>query len=160
MLISDRQAARKQQDSQQETAIDGVRRHSDLRRRSFGTRPTHGARAVATFGTRRARDWQTVSVTDPPAGGRLTNAELANLAALLARFASYDLDQFEHWRFETPYGAAYLTLAMKPLPETSDEQYTTIWPLPAHLRGQPQSAESQQTSEAEPSQRGKGRQQT
>jgi hypothetical protein len=72
-------------------------------------------------------------VTAPLPGGRLSDAELIELASLLARFAVHDLDQFEHWRLVMPYGAACVTMAVRPVDGVADELYTTIWPPPDHL---------------------------
>lgn len=73
-------------------------------------------------------------MTDLPFGLPLTNGELRKLAELLARYASHDLDQFEYWRLESPYGPVYLTMSRRPFPGTSDDAYAAVWPLPPHLQ--------------------------
>lgn len=72
-------------------------------------------------------------MTTPPPGGPLNNEELRTLSELLARFATHGLDQFSHWRVETPHGAAYINISNGG-PDGPEEAYTTIWPLPDHLQ--------------------------
>src|SRR5689334_21399805 len=72
-----------------------------------------------------------VESVDP--GGRLSDAEVRELARLLARFAAHDLDQWEQWRIDSPYGPVYLVVTRELEPGWSDETFTRIWPLPAHL---------------------------
>jgi hypothetical protein len=67
-------------------------------------------------------------------GGRLTDAELGELARLLARYTSHDLDQWENWRIETSYGPVYLLLTREVMPGWPEEEaFTTVWPLPPRL---------------------------
>ncbi|MBG6139462.1 hypothetical protein [Longispora fulva] len=66
-------------------------------------------------------------------GERLSDAELGELARLLARFASHDLDQWENWRVHTPHGPVYVTMTNALMAGCSDEAFTTIWPLPPRL---------------------------
>jgi hypothetical protein len=75
-----------------------------------------------------------VDTVDP--GGRLTDAELGELARLLARYAANDLDQWENWRIETSHGPVYLLLTRMVMPGWPEEgAFTTVWPLPPHLAG-------------------------
>jgi hypothetical protein len=67
------------------------------------------------------------------ASGRLTDGELRQLAELLFRYASHDLDQFEHWRVESPYGPVFIDLSRRTNPDWLD-WYSTLWPLPEQLR--------------------------
>jgi hypothetical protein len=66
--------------------------------------------------------------TDPPAGGPLTDVDLTELAALLARYAAHHLDQFEHWRVHTPFGPAFIEIGRKAQPDVPVSLYQTIWP--------------------------------
>jgi hypothetical protein len=69
-------------------------------------------------------------------GGRLTDAELGELARLLARYATHDLDQWENWRIETGYGPVYVLLTREVMPGWPEEEvFTTVWPLPPRLAG-------------------------
>jgi len=69
------------------------------------------------------------------AGGRPSDAELRDLARLLARFVSHDLDQWENWRLETSYGPVFVTITNGLMPGVPEEVFTTIWPLPPNLEG-------------------------
>jgi hypothetical protein len=89
-------------------------------------------------------------MTEVPPGGSLTDDELRVLSILLARFASYDLDQWELWRLSTAHGSVYLTMARQPESGVSEDTYATIWPLPTHLLPGDGSAESQQRGHAAP----------
>jgi hypothetical protein len=54
---------------------------------------------------------------------------------LLARYVTHELDQWEHWRIETPlYGSVYIDLSVVMAPGATEDGYATIWPLPHHLR--------------------------
>ncbi len=65
----------------------------------------------------------------------LTDQDVSTLAWLLARYATHELDQFDHWRVDTPIGTAYVELSNEPRPDIAPELYTRIWPLPPHLAG-------------------------
>lgn len=69
-----------------------------------------------------------------PPGGPLTDDDVRTLATLLARFASHDLDQFEHWRVETPYGDVYVSVQRERPVSSPEEVFVTVWPLPQRLR--------------------------
>ncbi|GAA4729505.1 hypothetical protein Prum_091130 [Phytohabitans rumicis] len=99
-------------------------------------------RMVHRTGTRNGRDhpadtWDAVQMT-ADVGGRLTEAELRDLAQLLARYASHDLDQWDNWRIETSHhGPVYVTIANSLHPGWPEEAFTTIWPLPPRLTEDP-----------------------
>ncbi len=63
----------------------------------------------------------------------LTDEDVRTLTWLLARYATHDLDQFDHWQIETPGGPAYLEISTEPRPDISSEIYVRIWPLPPRL---------------------------
>jgi hypothetical protein len=69
-----------------------------------------------------------------PLGGATTDDEARALAVLLARWATRELDQFDHGKVETPGGPAYVQVATEKAPGTAEEVHTTIWPLPVRLR--------------------------
>jgi hypothetical protein len=71
--------------------------------------------------------------TQPSAGPRLNDDELRQLAVLLARYATHDLDQFDHWRIETPYASVFVDISLRPRADISEDLYRTIWPLPPVL---------------------------
>ena len=73
-------------------------------------------------------------IIQPPPGGPLSDDEAREMAALLARFAAHELDQFENWRIETPQGPVFATLANELMPGLSSETFVTIWPLPHRLQ--------------------------
>ncbi len=70
----------------------------------------------------------------PPLGGPISDDDARALAELLARWATYELDQFDHWKVETPNGSVYVQIASELLSDVAEEVYTTIWPLPPRLR--------------------------
>jgi hypothetical protein len=74
-----------------------------------------------------------VETEDP--GGRLSDAELRELARLLARFVTHDLEQSEDWRIQTAYGPVYVSITNELLPGWYDKMFTTMWPLPPRLAG-------------------------
>ncbi|MYV91968.1 hypothetical protein GT350_17275 [Streptomyces sp. SID1034] len=49
-------------------------------------------------------------------GDALTDAEFQQMNALLRRFCSHELDQFEALRTDTPYGPVYILLT-RSMPE-------------------------------------------
>jgi hypothetical protein len=70
-------------------------------------------------------------------GGPLTDAELRELIRLLARYAERELDQWDLWKIHTSYGPVYMQMGRefpKGWPEEADDAFTTIWPLPGHLK--------------------------
>lgn len=79
------------------------------------------------------RAWHPDRVETVDPGGRLTDAELRELARLLARYASHDLDQWENWRIETSHGPVYMLLTRGLMPDWPEEAFTTVWPLPPRL---------------------------
>jgi hypothetical protein len=77
-------------------------------------------------------------VTNLHDDGPLSTEDLRTLASLLRRYAIHELDQFEHWRIETPpFGSVYVDLSVKMANGATDASYATIWPLPAHLTTEP-----------------------
>ncbi|MER7417599.1 hypothetical protein ABT346_12590 [Micromonospora peucetia] len=60
---------------------------------------------------------------------RMTNAEIHQLARLLAHYAAQELDQFEHWCVESPYGPVFIDISRRCAPGTEDA-YHVLWPLP------------------------------
>jgi hypothetical protein len=62
--------------------------------------------------------------------GPLSDAELAQLNRLLARYVNFELDQFEHWRVESRFGPVFIDVSRQ-TNYTADGIYTTIWPPPA-----------------------------
>jgi hypothetical protein len=70
----------------------------------------------------------------PPPGGPLSDAELRQMIMLLARYANYELDQWELWKIATEYSPVFVTI-MNAVPEKADpEAFLPIWPLPERLR--------------------------
>jgi hypothetical protein len=69
-----------------------------------------------------------MALGQPSPGNPLSDEDLQNLAALLARYATHELDQFEHWRVETPYGPVFIELAREVRSGATPSAYTTIWP--------------------------------
>ena len=70
-------------------------------------------------------------------GGSLSDGEPRELARLLARYAERELDQFDLWKLHTSYGPVYVQMSNglpSGWPDEADKSFTTIWPLPAHLR--------------------------
>jgi hypothetical protein len=59
----------------------------------------------------------------------LTDDELRQLALLLPRYVAHDLDQFEHWRVESPKGPAFVEI----IRAAHVGHCQVIWPLPEHL---------------------------
>ena len=84
--------------------------------------------------------------TDDP-GGPLSEAEFRDLVRLLARYAEHELDQWNFWKVSTSYGPVYVQLHRglpSGWPDEEDRLFSTVWPLPAHLRGdQPDSGNPQ-----------------
>jgi len=81
--------------------------------------------------------WASI-VTDehvvPPPGGALSDDELRQMVMLLARYATFDLDQWESWQIATEYGPVFVMLTNS-LPVGADaEGFHTIWPLPDRLQ--------------------------
>lgn len=74
---------------------------------------------------------------EPAPGGPITDDDARALAGLLARWATYELDQFDRWKVETPHGPVYVQIALEELSGMAEEAYTTIWPLPPRLRPTP-----------------------
>lgn len=74
---------------------------------------------------------------EPPVGGPIRDDDARALAELLARWAIHELDQFDHWKVETPDGPVYVQIANQLMPGVAEEVYTTIWPLPSRLRQSP-----------------------
>ncbi|GGR76748.1 hypothetical protein GCM10010169_21150 [Micromonospora fulviviridis] len=66
-------------------------------------------------------------------GGPLGDAEIRELARLLARFASHELDQWENWRIDTTRGPVFVSVSRELPPGRPEEAFRRIWPTPAHL---------------------------
>ncbi|MGW1770048.1 hypothetical protein ACWCQL_39140 [Streptomyces sp. NPDC002073] len=60
------------------------------------------------------------------AGESLTDDELDQLRALLRRFTTYDLDQFELVKTQSPYAEAYIVISNKPITGTQPKDYKPI----------------------------------
>ena len=81
-----------------------------------------------------------MEIEDP--GGPLSDAELRELNRLLARYATRELSQWDAWKirmFRGPsdpyeYEPVYMVMSRGLPPNWQDETFTTIWPLPTHLR--------------------------
>jgi hypothetical protein len=70
----------------------------------------------------------------PPPGGSLSDDELRQMVMLLARYANYELDQWEMWKISTQHGPVFVTLANS-LPEGAPtDAFQPVWPLPDQLR--------------------------
>ncbi|MFF2123696.1 hypothetical protein ACFVXH_40845 [Kitasatospora sp. NPDC058184] len=54
--------------------------------------------------------------------GPLSDAEAERLRLLLKRYLSHELDQWETWKSETPYGPAYVLLS-RALPDGGLPEY-------------------------------------
>jgi hypothetical protein len=54
----------------------------------------------------------------------LSDAEMEQLVALLARYVNTELDQFEHWRVESAYGPAFIDISR----HASQDAHGAIWP--------------------------------
>jgi hypothetical protein len=52
----------------------------------------------------------------------------------LGRYASHDLDQWDHWRIDTPHKPVYVDLSIKLRKGADESAYATVWPLSEHLR--------------------------
>jgi hypothetical protein len=59
---------------------------------------------------------------------KLTESELQQMLSLIKRFASTELDQFEHWKFDTEIGKVYLELSLRPTGPA--EAYMEVGNLP------------------------------
>jgi hypothetical protein len=56
------------------------------------------------------------------------------MVMLLARYANYELDQWEMWKISTQHGPVFVTLANS-LPEGAPtDAFQPVWPLPDQLR--------------------------
>jgi hypothetical protein len=65
--------------------------------------------------------------------GPLSDDELALLSRLLARYADFELDQFEHWRIESRFGPVFIDISRQTSYD-ADGIYATIWPPPCRGR--------------------------
>ena len=45
---------------------------------------------------------------------KLSEEELCQMATLLKRYASTDMDQFDLWKFDTDFGKVFVEISMKP----------------------------------------------
>ncbi|GAA1101562.1 hypothetical protein GCM10009663_50290 [Kitasatospora arboriphila] len=59
-------------------------------------------------------------------GGPLSNSEVEQLRQLLKRYLSHELDQWEDWKTETPYGPAYVVLTRSLPPEAQPELFQNL----------------------------------
>jgi hypothetical protein len=46
---------------------------------------------------------------------KLTESEFKEMLNLLQRYVTTDMDQFEHWKFDSQKGTVYVELARAPL---------------------------------------------
>ncbi|MEQ7009151.1 hypothetical protein ABN028_23505 [Actinopolymorpha sp. B17G11] len=58
--------------------------------------------------------------------GGLSEAEHRELLALLHRYCSYDLDQWEAWRMQTDHGEVYIHISRHPAPGSSPQSYDEL----------------------------------
>jgi hypothetical protein len=70
------------------------------------------------------RAWQYAPVSDDEA--RLSDEEAQTLFALLRRYCSVELDQFENWRTATPYSEVFITVSRHPAPGATADMYDSI----------------------------------
>lgn len=56
----------------------------------------------------------------------LSDDELAAFFKLLRRFCIHELDQWEAWRLETPYGEVFVHVSRKPAQGASPEAYDKL----------------------------------
>jgi hypothetical protein len=75
-----------------------------------------------------------MATTPPSPGDPLNDDEIRELAVLLARYATHELDQFDRWRVETPSGPVFIEVSTELQSDASASSYRTIWPLPPHLQ--------------------------
>jgi hypothetical protein len=57
---------------------------------------------------------------------KLTLEESAQFLALLRRYCAYDLDQWELWKTDTPYGTVFISLRRVLEEGTPAEMYDSI----------------------------------
>jgi hypothetical protein len=69
-------------------------------------------------------------MTDPPPGGPLTPDEIRTFELLFARYAAYDLDQFESLHIGTPHGDVFVEITRAERPGFPGPIWNTIWPRP------------------------------
>jgi hypothetical protein len=63
-----------------------------------------------------------------------TDDDARELARLLAKFGTTDLDQFQHLIVQTKWGPVYIVISIERMRDgCSASIYQTIWPLPPHL---------------------------
>ena len=66
------------------------------------------------------------AVTTPSAGDPLDDEEIRQLVSLLARYATHELDQFDHWRVETPHGPVFVDVSRYPRPGAPESAYQAV----------------------------------
>ncbi|MET9607275.1 hypothetical protein ABZZ17_19695 [Streptomyces sp. NPDC006512] len=59
-------------------------------------------------------------------GESLTDQEVEQLKALLRRFCTHELDQFELIKTQSPHAEAYIVISNTPIPGTEPKDYNTI----------------------------------
>lgn len=60
-----------------------------------------------------------------------TDEDLRLLATLLHRYSSTELDQFDHWRVQTPFGSVFIALTRELPPDHPEGAYVDITHLVA-----------------------------
>ncbi|WP_020414909.1 hypothetical protein [Microbulbifer variabilis] len=55
---------------------------------------------------------------------KLSQEELKQMFCLIRRFADTDLDQFEHWKFDSDKGKVFIELAL--VPRGSEDAYIEV----------------------------------
>ncbi|WP_066362485.1 hypothetical protein [Herbidospora mongoliensis] len=58
--------------------------------------------------------------------GPLSDEEFDTLLALLRRVCEYELDQFLLWKFPTPFGETFVTIAREPALGSSGDGYNRV----------------------------------
>ena len=66
---------------------------------------------------------------------RMSHDDLNTLRSLLIRYASIELDQFESWKVETPYGPVYIDLSRRPMEGASPDIYLWMTEFPDDKTG-------------------------
>ena len=72
-------------------------------------------------------------MSSDPLSAPFTDDDARALSLLLARYATHELDQFDHWVVETAAGEVFVQVYNERPASVAREVYQTIWPLPARL---------------------------
>jgi hypothetical protein len=57
---------------------------------------------------------------------KLTKGEFDQLRSLLRRYCAFELDQWDLWKTETPYGTAFIDVMRVPREAMSPELYVSL----------------------------------